>query len=214
MPPSVEALQSFCYQRGHSLIHVAYDQQFIGTIELSPTLRPEAPEVIATLQHAGKHVAIVSGDHLQPTRWLAHSLGIEDSYAEMLPTDKVTLIHQLQQQGKTVCFVGDGLNDALALKQADVGIALHDASSLARDTAHVILFDTRLDQLIDLFRLSDHLETNMQGNMLSSTLPGVITIGGVYVFHFGLVAAYGLFYAGFAAGLTNASMPLTHAKDV
>ncbi len=213
LPPSAEAVQAYCYQRGHSLVYVVLGDTVIGTIELAPTLRPEARQVVAMLQQRGKTVLIVSGDHEQPTRWLANTLGVDHSYADMLPTDKTNLITRLQQEGRTVCFVGDGINDALALKQANVSISLHGAAGLALDTAQVVLPNPDLTHLLVLFELGEHLHNRMRGNLVISIVPGIITIGGVYLLHFGLVAAYLLYYTGFAAGIANAMLPLVLAHS-
>jgi Cu2+-exporting ATPase len=126
----------------------------------------------------------------------------------MLPEDKAALVEKLQQEGKTVCFVGDGINDAIALKKASVSVSLRGASSIATDAAQIVLLEANLEQLLNLFELADQLESTMSINMLMSVVPGIITTGGVYLLHFGLVHAYVLYYAGFTAGITNAMLPL------
>jgi Cu2+-exporting ATPase len=213
LPLSAESIQAYSYQRGHSLVYVVFGETVIGTIELAPTLRPEAHQVVEHLQQCGKKVWIVSGDHEQPTRWLAHTLHTDAYYANMLPPDKASLIARLQDEGRTVCFIGDGINDALALKQANVSVSLHGASGLALDTAQIILRNTDLLQLLTLFDLAHRLHIRMQGNMLLSIVPGAITIAGVYVLQFGIVAAYVLYYAGLTIGIANAMLPLVLSDE-
>jgi Cu2+-exporting ATPase len=211
LPPYAETVQAYCYQRGHSLVYVVSDDTVIGTIELAPTLRPAARQVVSRLQQRGKRVWIVSGDHEQPTRWLAHALQTDAYYANMLPPEKARLIADVQAEGHLVCFVGDGLNDALALKQANVAVSLHGAAGLALDTAQIIIPEEDLHQLLTLFDLSRQLRSRMRGNLLCSIVPGIITIGGVYLFHWGVVAAYILYYTGLTLGISNAMAPLVLA---
>ena len=104
---------------------------------------------------------IISGDHRQPTQQLAQELGIDEYFAETLPENKAKLIEKLQQAGKSVCFIGDGINDSIALKKAHVSISLRGTSTIATDTAQVILMDESLKQLPNLFALADHLNKNM-----------------------------------------------------
>ena len=78
-----------------------------------------------------KHTAIISGDHEAPTKKLAESLGMDRYFAQVLPADKAEYVTKLQSEGRKVCFVGDGINDSIALKQANVSISLRGASSIA-----------------------------------------------------------------------------------
>ena len=87
------------------------------------------------------HIAIVSGDHDAPTRALAESLGMDRYFAQVLPADKADYVAKLQAEGRRVCFVGNGINDSIALKKADVSVSLRGASSLATDTAQVVFLE-------------------------------------------------------------------------
>jgi Cu2+-exporting ATPase len=192
------------------------DDIVLGVIELAPTVRPESRQLVNQLQQQGKTVWIVSGDHEQPTRWLSHRLQADAYYANMLPPEKASLVARLQKEGKMVCFVGDGINDALALQQANVSISLSSAAGLALGTAQIIVPDTSLAQLLTLFDLSTRLHNRMQGNVACSIVPGITTIAGVYLFHFGIVAAYILYYTGLMAGMGNAMLPrmLSDNQDI
>ncbi len=112
--------------------------QVAGSIELRASIRPEA-RAVADLHRAGiHHMAIVSGDHEAPTRALAETLGMDLYFAGVLPADKVDSVARLPAEGRKVCFVSDGINDSIALKEADVSISLRGASTFATDTAHVV----------------------------------------------------------------------------
>lgn len=111
---------------------------------LHPTIRPEAQEVITRLRQRQLSMAIISGDHEVPTRNLAQDLGIDHYFAETLSENKADLIASLQAEGKLVCFVGDGIIDSIALKKANVSVSLCGASTIATDTASIVLMDGRL----------------------------------------------------------------------
>jgi P-type E1-E2 ATPase len=166
---------------------VAIDETFSGAIELQPTIRPEAKEIIQYLHQRGKTLVIISGDHEAPIRLLAEELGIDHYFANTLPENKANIILELQQEGRTVCFVGDGINDAIALKQADVSISLCGATTIATDTALMILMDGNLKQLTKLFTLAQEFKNNMNSIIVMTLLPQVILIGGTLFLHWGLV---------------------------
>jgi soluble P-type ATPase len=105
----------------------------------SSSYRPEVREMVAGLRQRGvDHLAIISGDHEGPTRKLAELLGMDRYFAEVLPADKANYVELLQKEGRTVCFVGDGINDSIALKKAEVSISLRGASTIATDTAQIV----------------------------------------------------------------------------
>jgi Cu2+-exporting ATPase len=186
---------------------VAIGDQLVGGIELHATIRPEAKRVISDLQQSHMAVYIISGDHEKPTQQLAQELAVDHYFAETLPEQKAELIAQLQHEGRSVCFVGDGINDAIALTTADVSISLSGASALAIDAAQIILLDARLDQVTRLFELAKHLDANMKSNLITTVIPGVACIGGVYLLKFGVIATEVLYNLGLVAGVTNAMLP-------
>ena len=182
-------------------------------IELHPTIRPEAKRVVHALQKHGLELYIISGDHEIPTRSLATKLGIEHYFAETLPEDKASLIARLQKEGRSVCFVGDGINDSVALKQAEVSVSLRGASAIATDTAQIILMDETLNQLPHLFGLSREFEANMKVNLMTSVVPGVIIIGGAFLGIVGYAGAIIWFNLGMGAGLINSLLPLFRRRN-
>lgn len=200
--------QEIAFENGHSLVYVAIDGRLGGVIEICPTIRPEAMRVVQALHQRNLSIVLISGDHEYPTRKLAQQLGIATHYANTLPEDKAVLIKEMQNNGKFVCFIGDGINDAIALKQAQVSISLQGAATIATDTAQIILIQQNLDQLLCLFDLVERFEANIKANALITTIPGIICIGGVYFLHFGILAGCVLFDVALLMGLSNAMLPL------
>ena len=114
-----EALDE-AHREGHTMVMVGVDDRLGGAIELQASVRPEVREIIQGLRERGiKHIAIISGDHEAPTRKLAESLGMDRYFAQVLPADKADYVEKLQKEGRKVCFVGDGINDSIALKKAE-----------------------------------------------------------------------------------------------
>lgn len=214
IPTEIEALKTQCQDSGNSLIFVAVNGQLTGVLELEVQLRPETLEVVRKLQQRGLKLCILSGDHLQPTRHLAQRLGIDDVFAEVLPEGKADMIRQLQEAGRTVCFVGDGINDAIALQQADISVSLRGATSLATDSAQIVLMNQSLQQLDQLFEIAYGFNKNLNQTMCLAYIPGSILIAGVFLLHFGMTAALVLYSGGITAAMTKALSPLRQlSKD-
>lgn len=213
LPIEVSEIQSQAAEMGYSLIYVSIDQELAGILEMQPTLRPETQSIIHYLKQKGMELYIISGDHEHPTRRMAETLGIDHYFAEVLPENKASLVKELREQGRFVCFIGDGINDAIALKSAQISISLKGASTAATDTAQIILMHGTLHHLPLLFQLADEFEETMHTNLLTSIVPGVICIGGVYFLHFTLAMGMGLFYAGSAVGLSNTLLPLIKHQE-
>jgi len=207
-PAEVAAIQQEAEAESHSLIYVGLKSQLAGILEMHPTLRPEAPAVVRFLQQRGIQLYIISGDHAAPTRKMAERLGIDHYFAETLPENKAARVQELRDAGRFVCFIGDGINDAIALKAAQVSISLKGASTAATDTAQIIFMDSTLKRLPHLFQLMDEFEGTMRRNLALSIVPGSITIGGIYLLHFGVAASMGIYYAGAVAALGNTLWPL------
>ncbi len=208
IPSQIETLQATCQAQGFALVLVAIDEQVAGALELHATIRPEAKQVLQDLRKRHLSLAIISGDQEEPTQKLASELGIENYFANTLPENKAQLIKQLQEEGRVVCFIGDGINDAIALKQADVSISLRGATTIATDTAQIVLMDQSLNRLDYLLELAHKFDHTLQTGLLTTIVPGVICIGGVFVAGFGIYAAEILFQLGFFSGLGVAMKPL------
>ncbi|MEM7532945.1 MAG: heavy metal translocating P-type ATPase [Chloroflexota bacterium] len=194
--------------QGRSMVLVALDNEIAGAIELMPTLRPEADAIIDDLHKRGIKTVIISGDHETPTRHLAKTLGIDQYFAEVLPEDKAHLVRQLQDEGRKVCFIGDGINDSIALKTADVSISLRGATTVATDMAQIVFMNGNLSQLPALFTLADEFAANMRMNFLAAVVPGFVGIAGTLVFGWGVMLSVLLSQASTPFGLYNALKPL------
>ena len=208
MPPKAATLSAAAHGQGHSLVMAAINGELAGVIELAPTIRPEAQAVIADLHRRGKQVYVISGDHELPTRALAERLGVDHYFADTLPEAKADHVERLQAEGRTVCFVGDGINDSIALKKAHVSVSLRGATTAATDTAQIVLMDMTLNQLPALFDLADQFDANMKTGFAIAMIPSVLIVGGVFVAHLGLIGSLLLYEAGVVAGMGMAMRPL------
>ncbi len=193
--------------RGASVVYVALEDKPAGALTLHPTPRPEAREVVDKLKKLGLTLYIISGDQAAPTAALAAELGIDKYFAEVLPQDKSLQVERLQKAGRKVCFVGDGINDAIALKKADVSVSLRGASSLATNTAQIILMDESLRQLPQLFEVAYEYDANLKTLMTTTFLPGLVSLGGVFFLGATSSAALLLFNLSLVGGLVNAIWP-------
>lgn len=204
----LQTMQTNANQRGQSLVFVVVNDRLAGAIEIHPAIRPESRAVIRALQERGISVVIISGDKQAATQHLATQLGIDTFYAETLPEQKAQLIVDMQQAGKAVCYIGDGINDSIALKQANVSVSLQGASAIAVDTAEIILMDENLTQLIELFDLAQRYRTNVRRIFTTSVAPGVLVIAGAFIFHFGIASTIVAYNVAMAAGVGSAMLPL------
>lgn len=208
IPAEFAAIQAACHELGHSMVMVAIEDNLVGAIELQPTIRPEAHSIIKALHDRKLTTVIISGDQEAPTRTLARQLGIDRYFANVLPEEKATLVARLQEEGKTVCFVGDGINDAIALKKAEVSVSLRGATTIATDTAQIVLMDQTLQRLPVLFDLSHELERNLMTSLVLVTVPYIFVIGGIFFAHLGISHAIVSYTAVFTAGTINAMSPM------
>lgn len=178
-----------CSEQAHTLVLVAIDQMIVGGIELAAALRPEARQVVQQLRQLPqvKAMYIISGDNETPTRQLAQELGIDHYFAETLPQHKAELIDQLQREGKQICYVGDGINDSIALRKAQVSVSLRGASTVAMDTAQIVLMEGNLQQLPTLFTIAQSFHKNINLMFGVTVAPMLVGIGSIFLFHFGLV---------------------------
>jgi P-type E1-E2 ATPase len=141
---------------------------------------------------------MVSGDHTEPTRAIAERLGIERWHAEMLPEDKAALVGELRAEGRVVAMVGDGVNDALALRAAEVGIAVQGGAEVVSEAAGVVLLRGGLDKVVEVLDLARRgitavdrtLDAAVKGNAVAITLASL-----------GLTGPFGSILAGHGAAV-------------
>jgi P-type E1-E2 ATPase len=186
----VEEALDDAHREGHTMVMVAVDDRLGGALELRASVRLEVRGIVQGLRERGiKHIAIISGDHEMPTRKLAEELGMDRYFAQVLPADKADYVEQLQREGRKVCFVGDGINDAIALKKANVSISLRGATSIATDTAHVVFMEQWLGKLCELRDIARDLERNVRNSWIMIIVPNVACILGVFTLGFGIGAS-------------------------
>ena len=185
IPDDLQARRAASHAQGHSFILIAVDGKLAGGIDLQPTIRPEAGAVIHALRERGLKLMIVSGDQEEPTRRLAETLGLDRHFANVLPESKAALVEQLQAEGRTVCFVGDGINDAIALKKANVSVSLRGATTVATDVAQVVLMQESLQQLPYLFVLGEDMKRTLKLSLAAGIIPGAINVAGVFLLGWG-----------------------------
>lgn len=209
IPDSAQVLQTAIHEQGHSLVMVAIDAAVAGIIELQATLRPEVQAVFNSLrEHGIKHIGIVSGDHMAPTQKLAEQLKVDSFFAEVLPEDKADIVKRFQAEGRSVCFIGDGVNDTIAMRQADLSVSLRGATTLAIDVADIILTNSDLNSLCELMVLSEKLENNLKrGLWICYTGMGIV-LGGTVFASIGVLTALGVHFVLGSGAIGNAMLPL------
>jgi len=215
IPPTIQKAMQTGHDIGASLVMVAVDGDLAGALELHPTIRPETQAVIHKLRELGvQSMHIISGDHEAPTRAMAEGLGLDSYSAEVLPSQKAAIIAQMQEEGRRICYVGDGINDSIALKQANVSVSLRGASTVATDTAQVILMDEDLEQLVHLFAVAKGFNRNLTQCLTIAAIPGLLNIYGAFFLHFGLISSVVCNQIGMWSGIGNATRPLLAQRRV
>jgi Cu2+-exporting ATPase len=214
IPESIRQVQTSCHDLGSPMVAVALDDTAIGAIELEAAIRAGTKELIGELRERGiVSMYIISGDHEAPTQKLAQELGIDHYFAETLPEQKAELIAKLQAEGKIVCYIGDGINDSIALKQAEVSVSIRGASTVATDAAQIVLMDKTLNQLPYLFDLGQQFGGHMKKVVAAVIIPSVLTAGGAIFLHFGLLQSLIIPQIGLLAGVATAMHPaIKHRK--
>jgi P-type Cu2+ transporter len=161
---------------GKTVIYVAVDGQPAGLVAAADQLRPSARTAIAGLKDLGLEVALISGDNRRTAEAVAGELGIDRVFAEVLPADKADYVQRLQQEGKRVAMVGDGVNDAPALAQADVGIAIGAGTDVAIETANIVLMRSDPLDIVAAMRLSRATVRKMKQNLVWASVYNLAAI--------------------------------------
>ncbi len=155
LPQKLQDLAHSLEYEGKTVVWVAQDQKVMGAIAITDMIRPEAAATIRRLRQLGvEQIVMMTGDNERTAQSVAQAIGITQVYAELLPEDKLNLIRSLQKQYQTVAMVGDGINDAPALAQASVGIAMGGAGSdVALETADIVLIADKLEKIVVAMQL-------------------------------------------------------------
>ncbi|MGH2373221.1 MAG: heavy metal translocating P-type ATPase, partial [bacterium] len=144
----LEAQAARLEEEGKTAMFVAVDGQAAGLIAVADTLKDHSIDAVRSLQRLGLTLAMITGDNRRTAMAIGRQVGIDEVLAEVLPHDKAEVVKRLQAQGRRVAMVGDGVNDAPALAQADVGIAIGSGTDVAKETGHVILIKDDLRDVV------------------------------------------------------------------
>ncbi len=175
---------------GQTAVFVALDGRFAGVMGIADPIKPEAPAAVRALQSEGMRVVMLTGDSETTAKAVARQLGITDFEAGVLPDHKAEVVKKLQQQGRTVAVAGDGVNDAPALAQAQVGIAMGTGTDVAMESAGITLLKGDLSALVRARRLSKAVMRNIRQNLFFAFIYnsiGVPIAAGILYPKFGLL---------------------------
>lgn len=152
-------------QEGKTVILIAINSTLAGIIAIQDTIQENSASAIKTLEQMGKEVYLITGDNEQTAKAIAKQAGIKNVFAQVLPQDKAAKVKELQAQGKIVAMVGDGINDAPALAQADVGIAIGSGTDIAIESADVVLIKQNLEDVVTAIKLSSYTMKKIKQNL-------------------------------------------------
>lgn len=196
-----------------SILGVSKGDRFKGAIVVADRLRPSAKRAVARLKAMGMELILASGDRNKAVFQIAEEVGIGRVYAEVLPTEKSRIVKELQDLGKKVAMVGEGFNDAPALSQADIGIALAGGTDIAVESSDITLMNPDLDRLVTAVDLSRRIRRAIRENLLWAFIYNVLLIP---IAAGALFPAYGVMlrphYAGAAMALSSISVILNSMK--
>ena len=170
-----QSLKALALQ-GKTVVFVIMDKEVIGAIALTDTIKPEAAEAVSRLRRMGIKTIMLTGDNPQTAAWVAKNTGIEEYFAEILPDQKAARVKEIQERHLIVGMVGDGINDAPALAQADVGIAIGAGTDVALEAADVILVKNNPLDAVTIIELSRITYNKMVQNLLWATGYNIIAL--------------------------------------
>ena len=195
---------------GCTVIYIGLDGMSAGYIVLSDTLRAESADMIKCLNKLGVETILLTGDHKEVAQKIALQVGIQEIYADCLPEDKLNHIASWQADGHLVCMIGDGINDAPALKKANVGIAMGGVGSdIAVDAADIVLVDDEVKYLPHLLALSKKMMGTIQRNLFFSLSLNFLAIALAMTGILNPVAGALVHNAGSIAVIVNSALLLT-----
>ncbi|WP_373778072.1 heavy metal translocating P-type ATPase [Glaesserella sp.] len=168
--------QTACSEDIGTQVFVAINDQTVGVLYLQDQLRPESKTMIADFQAQGYQCVMLTGDRQTTADYYAKQLGLNGVIADVLPEQKAERIAELQQQGKKVAMIGDGINDSPALAQAHVGIAMHNGSEVAIETADLSLMKAGLTPLVQILPFSKRVLVNMKQSLLGAFIYNMVSI--------------------------------------
>ncbi len=192
---------------GKTPIIVATAKQVIGIVLVADAIKPEAKEAVASLHALGIQVVMLTGDNKQTAAYIAKQAGIDEVVAEVTPEDKLRIIRELQSKGRVVAMAGDGINDAPALAQADVGIAMATGTDVAIESAGITLLGGDISKLVKAIKLSKITMRGIKQNLFwafAYNIIGIPLAAGVFYPLFGWLLSP--VFAGFAMAASSVSV--------
>jgi Cu+-exporting ATPase len=177
-------------REGHTVTFVAVDGKLAGLLGIADAIKPTSQEAIRELMRDGIRVAMITGDNRTTAQAVAHKLGLAEFYAEVLPEQKNQVVREQQEQGRAVAMAGDGINDAPALAQADVGIAMATGTDVAIQSAGVTVIGGDLRGIVRARRLSKAVMRNIRQNLFFAFIynsVGVPVAAGILYPFFGVL---------------------------
>jgi Cu2+-exporting ATPase len=172
----IESFLKASNEKGYTIVFLMTEDQVLAAFAMADQIREAAYETVEKLQKHGYEVAMITGDNKAVAKTVANELGIKNYFAEVLPENKDQKIRALQDQGKRVAMVGDGVNDAPALARADVGIAIGSGTDVAIESAGIILVDNDPRDILRIIELSGATYQKMVQNLLWATGYNVIAL--------------------------------------
>lgn len=175
--------------QGKTLSLIAVDGKLAGVIAVADTVKPSSKKAVSALKNLGLEVAMITGDHTKVAEAVGKELGIDRVFAEVLPQEKESYVKKLQDEGKFVAMVGDGINDAPALARADIGIAIGAGTDVAIETGNIVLMKSDPYDIVAAMRLSKATVTKMKQNLFWAAIYNLLAIpvaAGVFYSSFGL----------------------------
>ena len=165
LPEDLRLATKEAESQGRTVVAVAYDGQARGVLVVADTIKPSSTEAIRGLRSLGLRPVLLTGDNETAARAVAAEVGIDEVYAELLPKDKVDTVKRLQDEGRVVAMVGDGVNDAAALAQADLGLAMGTGTDVAIEASDLTLVRGDLRSAVDAIRLARRTLRTIKGNL-------------------------------------------------
>lgn len=163
-------------KKGKTIIYIANDKQLLGVFALADLIRDESRQALISLKAMGIKVAMITGDSEHVASWVAQELGIDEYFAKVLPSQKSEKVRLLQSKGYKIAMVGDGINDAPALTQADLGIAIGAGTNVAIESAGIILVRDDPRDIVRIIKLSRLTYTKMVQNLFWATGYNVVAL--------------------------------------
>ena len=162
---------------GASEVYVARAGQFLGSIRIADVLRPEAKNAVAAMRQMGLKTVLLSGDTQAATSSAGRELGVDEAVGGLLPEQKANWVTELRGKGRNVAMVGDGINDAPALVEANVGIAMGSGTDVARESADVILIGSDLSKLVETLRVARRCRGIIMQNFVGTLVVDSVGVG-------------------------------------